>query len=190
MGGDLGGTGGTVPPNLRWGTAHASSPLIYWEVVFVGCARKHEQSKKSCHQGIIFWNRSFSGEEKSHTTLHAAKIWEIWKDRKKSEKHGQSLKKVIRNFFIKVIQKSWSANFFPSPQTRRQVSAYDTNCQRTKTRIPSPSPGICGPVSKARGSALFFCCECYEAFDLSAWSIIKPVVMSKETRKSVELIAE
>src|SRR6218665_199549 len=40
------GTGGTGPPNLRWGTAHASvSPNILRSNV-VGCARKYEQSKK------------------------------------------------------------------------------------------------------------------------------------------------
>jgi len=26
--------------------------------------RKHEQSKIRCHQGIIFWNRGFSSEER------------------------------------------------------------------------------------------------------------------------------
>jgi len=29
MGGDLGRTGGTVPKNLRWGTAHESVPPIF-----------------------------------------------------------------------------------------------------------------------------------------------------------------
>ena len=29
MGGDLGGTGGTVPQNLRWGTASVSVPKYF-----------------------------------------------------------------------------------------------------------------------------------------------------------------
>jgi len=33
MGGDLEGPGGTDPQNLRWGTAHASVPPIFREVV-------------------------------------------------------------------------------------------------------------------------------------------------------------
>jgi len=32
MGGDLGGLG-DGPPNLRWGTAQASAPPIFWEVL-------------------------------------------------------------------------------------------------------------------------------------------------------------
>jgi len=33
MGGDLGGTGGTVPPNLRWGDGPCIGPQIFREVV-------------------------------------------------------------------------------------------------------------------------------------------------------------
>ena len=33
--GDLGGTVGTAPPNLRWGTAHASVLQIFREVVLL-----------------------------------------------------------------------------------------------------------------------------------------------------------
>ena len=36
----------TVPPKFELGTAHASVPPIFLEVVFVGCARKHEQREK------------------------------------------------------------------------------------------------------------------------------------------------
>ena len=81
-GGDLGGLGNAPPPKkkLRWGTAHASIPPIFREVGFVGCVWKHEQSKKRCHQGIIFWNRGFSFEERvMYTSLQAAKIWKILK---------------------------------------------------------------------------------------------------------------
>ena len=39
-------TGGWSPKNLRWGDGPRIRPPIFWEVVFVGCVRKHEQSKK------------------------------------------------------------------------------------------------------------------------------------------------
>jgi len=32
--------------------------------ILVGCARKYEQSKKRCHQRILFWNSGFSCEER------------------------------------------------------------------------------------------------------------------------------
>ena len=48
------GTWGKVPQNLRWGTAHASVPPIFLEVVFVGCARKYEQSKKGVIKELFF----------------------------------------------------------------------------------------------------------------------------------------
>jgi len=67
------------------------SPPIFREVVFVGCVRKHEQSKERCHKGIIFWNRGFLVKKGSYTTLQAAKI-HVW----------QILKKIGK------IRKSWS----------------------------------------------------------------------------------
>jgi len=42
MGGDLGGTGETVPPKFEVG----DGPCIRHPQYFVGCARMHEQSKK------------------------------------------------------------------------------------------------------------------------------------------------
>ena len=61
MGGDLGELG-DGPPKIEVGTAHAPPPNILRSSV-VGCARKYEQSKKTCHQGIIFRNRGFPREE-------------------------------------------------------------------------------------------------------------------------------
>jgi len=54
-GGDLGGTGGQSPPKFEVrGMAHALVPPIFREVMFVGCVRKYEQSKKRSYQGILF----------------------------------------------------------------------------------------------------------------------------------------
>jgi len=142
MGGDLGGLGGRSPQNLRWRGRHASAPpsLIFWEVVFVGCAQKHEQSKERCNQGIIFWNRGFSREEGVTYDITCSKdMKNLIKDMKTLKKYGQWLKKVIRNFWAwkwKFFAKKTSfrnltlRNCFPSPQTRRQVSAYDSTSGR------------------------------------------------------------
>jgi len=46
MGGDLGGTGRTVPQNLRWGMAHASVPPIFGEVVLRDAWEKCMVTKK------------------------------------------------------------------------------------------------------------------------------------------------
>jgi len=61
-----GNWGDGPPQNLGWGTAHASVPPIFLEVVLSRCARKYEQSKKWCHQGILWRSRGFwfCGEER------------------------------------------------------------------------------------------------------------------------------
>jgi len=50
MGGDLRGTGGRSPQNLRWGTAHASVPPIFEEVVLLeeckSCKKKNNDVKE------------------------------------------------------------------------------------------------------------------------------------------------
>jgi len=45
-GGDLGRTGGTVPPNLRWGDGPCIGPPNILRSSVVGWARKLEESKK------------------------------------------------------------------------------------------------------------------------------------------------
>ena len=94
--------GGWSPKNLRWGMAHASVPPIFREVVFVGGMQKHEQSKKRCHQGIIFWNRGFSREE---MVIYDIMKWKFFPKKRHSE--------------ILVCE-----IFFRLPHTRRQVSVY------------------------------------------------------------------
>src|SRR6218665_1673627 len=58
-GGDLGGTGGTVPPqkNLKWGDGPCIGPPNILRSSVVGWVRKVEQSKNNrCRQGILFLN--------------------------------------------------------------------------------------------------------------------------------------
>ena len=73
------GTGGRSPQELRWGTAHASVPPTILRSSVCRMVWKHEQSKKRCHQGIIFWNRGFSREERimyDITRQRHEKSWE------------------------------------------------------------------------------------------------------------------
>src|SRR6218665_3907000 len=56
-GGDLGGTGGTVPQNLRWGDGPCIGPPNILRSSVVGCACKYEQSEKwwfSCEEMVIY----------------------------------------------------------------------------------------------------------------------------------------
>ena len=40
---DLGGLGGRSPQNLRWGTAHASVPPIFRELLLLECEAKYKK---------------------------------------------------------------------------------------------------------------------------------------------------
>jgi len=51
MGGDLGGLRDGRPQNLRWGTAHAPVPPIFWEVVLSDACESTNWVKR-CHEGI------------------------------------------------------------------------------------------------------------------------------------------
>src|SRR6218665_90115 len=77
-GGDLGGTGGTVPQNVRWGDGPCNgSPNILRSSV-VGWARKLEQSKKI---GVVkkfsFEIGLFAVKKGSYTTFYTIKIQRI-----------------------------------------------------------------------------------------------------------------
>ena len=66
----------------------------------VGCARKYEQSKKRCYKGILFWNSGCSSEERVICDIeHSKRYRKSGKRKGKSEKLGQWLKKVMRNYF-------------------------------------------------------------------------------------------
>jgi len=66
MGGDLGGTGGTVPQkHFRWRTAHVSvSPNISRSSI-IGCVRNYELSKKGVIKEFILRNSGFSRQERT-----------------------------------------------------------------------------------------------------------------------------
>ena len=90
-GGDLGGTGGTVPPqNLRWGTAHALVPPNILRSSVVGCAWKYEQSE----------NGGFLVRKWSYTTFNIVNIRKMWEKKGKIRRtKSMTKKKVIRNFY-------------------------------------------------------------------------------------------
>ena len=54
-------------------------PLIFWEVVFVWFARKHEQSKKGVIKELFSEIGVFLVKKGLYTTLQAEKIWKISK---------------------------------------------------------------------------------------------------------------
>ena len=70
-GGDLGGTWGTVPQNLRWGTAHALVPPIFREAVLSDARESMNRVKK------VFVRKG------SNMTFNIAKIGEIWEKKGK-----------------------------------------------------------------------------------------------------------
>ena len=113
MGGDLWGTGETVLPKI-WGGGRPMHPSPhYFENSVVGCARMYEQSKKRCHQGIIFWNRVFSHEERvSYTTFRRVKIW-------KSEKDRENLENTVGRWLKKGHQKFWAWKWEMFPKKRQ-----------------------------------------------------------------------
>jgi len=79
---------------------HASVPHnILRRIVLSGCARKYEQNKKRCHQGIIFRNRGFCREERViYDILHNKDMENLKRDRKNLKNMVVDFKKVIRNF--------------------------------------------------------------------------------------------
>jgi len=78
------GTGGTAPKIWGGGTAHAFVSPIFWEVMFVRRARKHEQSKKGIIKELFSEIGVFLVKKGSYTTLHTVQIQK--KDRKNLEK--------------------------------------------------------------------------------------------------------
>ena len=131
---DLGGDGGrSLPKNLRWGDGPCiRSPNILRSSV-VGLARKHEQSKKigivkEFFSGIVF----FLVKKGSYTTFYTVKIRGILKKRINIRKTWWLKKKGHQKFWAwkwaffsekKSFRNFRPRKFFPSPQTRRQVSA-------------------------------------------------------------------
>src|SRR6218665_1768041 len=98
-GGDLGGTGGTVPQNLRWGgDGPCIGPPNILRSSVVGWARKVKESKQSkknrCRQGILLLNSAFPCKERvRYDILHILKIRRIRKKRVKIRKTWSMTKK-------------------------------------------------------------------------------------------------
>src|SRR6218665_430241 len=92
-GGDLGGLG-DGPPKFEVG----EGPCIRSPSSAVGCARKYEQSKKRCRQGIVFGNSGFSCEERVIMKFNTVKIRRIWKKKGKIRKTWSMTKKSHQNF--------------------------------------------------------------------------------------------
>jgi len=138
MDGDLGRLGDGPQKNLRLGDGPCIRPPNVLRSSVVGCARKYEESKKWCHEGIILWNRVFSREERgSYMIFVTVKMWKIWwkiltiwKTWSMTKKKSSEILSVKIDIFSwkNLIQKSWSAKFFSVPQTRRQVYATESYC--------------------------------------------------------------
>ena len=96
-----GGTEGTAPQNLRWGTAQASTPNILRSSV-VRCARKYEQSKKDVIKKLFSEIVVFLVKKLSYTTFDTVKIWKIWEKIGKIRKTWSMTKKTsFRNLGLR-----------------------------------------------------------------------------------------
>jgi len=123
------GLGGRSPQNLRWGgTAHASFPLIFREVVLSDACKSANWVKKRCHQGIFCEIEVFlvkKGPYMLYITFQRVKTGKTEKIGSTTKKRSSEIFCQNENFFLKRSLKNFgSRNYFPSPQTRRQVSAY------------------------------------------------------------------
>jgi len=124
MGGDLGGLGETVPKKFEVGDGLCIRPPIFWEVVLSDARESTNRVKKGVIKVLFFENKCCSREEcGSYMTFHTVTV---------SVKHGGWLKEGHQKFWPwkwEFFPKKTSfrnlglRNFFPSPKTRRQVSA-------------------------------------------------------------------
>ena len=87
MGGDLEGTVGTVPQNLRWGTAHVSVPQYFEKHTVIGCEANYELTKKRC-QGEISCSEIKVFGHKSYIRFQTAETDKI---------ESMTKKEVVRN---------------------------------------------------------------------------------------------
>jgi len=129
MGRDLEGSWGDGPPKkFEMDDGPCIRPPIFWEVLLHGSVRKYEKKEAEffCEidvNGIFFWNRRFR-QEKSD-------IYVIIYTRQGKAKKGRWLKKQRSSEIFGVKMKKGHSKILsakilcPSPQTRRQVSAYD-----------------------------------------------------------------
>ena len=64
MGGDLGGTGGTVPPKFEVGGGPCVHPSNILRSTVMGCEAKYKLTKKRCQGGIVLYAIEAFGQEK------------------------------------------------------------------------------------------------------------------------------
>src|SRR6218665_2799833 len=112
MGGDIEGTGGTVPPKFEVGTARASAPHILRSSV-IECEAKYELTKKRCQGGIFLSKIEVFVNKKGVIYV----IYQI-SDKIESKKGRQKFWGVKWKFVPKKGHSKISV-----PQSRRQVSA-------------------------------------------------------------------
>jgi len=111
------------PKTLRWGDGPCIRPPNILRSSVAGCARKYEQSKKRCHQGIMFWNRAFSREERVIYDISQSK------DMGNLKKHGRWLKKRHHKFW------TWKWKFFPKKRHSLCLSVCLCVCTCKQWRI-------------------------------------------------------
>src|SRR6218665_211100 len=125
MGGDLGGTGGTVPQHFLVGDGPCIRPpnILRSRPTVNGYEANHELTKKRCQGGTFCCEIEVFGQEGYICYKSEFQTVEADKRQKKIEsmtEKGQKLWVVKWTFLRKkVIRKSG-----PSPQTWRQVSAH------------------------------------------------------------------
>src|SRR6218665_2247842 len=103
-------------------------PPIFREVVLWDERERSNRVKNRCREGILYLNSAFPCEERSCTTFYTiktqkVKIRKTWLMTKKGHSSEFLDVKMEISPQKNVIQKFWSAKIFPSPQTRRHVSA-------------------------------------------------------------------
>ena len=108
------GTGGTVPPNMRWGTAHASVPPIFWEVVLPDVRDSLNRVKKGA---FLVRKGSYTTFCIVQTRKMCEKKGKIRKTRSMTKRRSSKIFAVKMEIFSEknVIQKSWSAKKFSVP---------------------------------------------------------------------------
>jgi len=136
-GGDLGGTGGTVPPKFEVGGPPMHwSPPIFWEIVLWDGRESSNRVKMVSSRNSFLKYCFFLVKKESYTIFYTVKIRRIWKERVKTRKSRSMTKKRSSEFLgvkMEIFPKKTSfINFgprkiLPSPQTQRQVSATGSN---------------------------------------------------------------
>jgi len=106
---------------------------IFREVMLLDAWQSMNWLKKVSWRNFLFWNRGFSSRKKGHNNYV---IYQI------SENGNFSLKRSFENLVHEI--------FFPSPQTRRQVSAHGSLYMEVWLEIDVVSRPLCEIHSEGR----------------------------------------